>query len=151
MDAAASLQVLQRATNSVGEVDGLTFGPRWYAPVMAMCPLGFSVFGASDPAGWAKAALFFLGVIVAPAVVSLHEYRHRGARPKLSDRSLLALVWMIPTFILLQVAWEIAITTIGSDNFFPQWTIVGWVLSTLVLLGVRAGVNRVRTARPSIL
>ena len=138
--------LLDRA-KSVVELDSfLDFGPWWYAPLLATTIGSLSLWSHDL---WSLAGLTLGATTITTAVVvSVHDYRRRlvqantkSARGAIYLAAIVILVWVIIAL------WGTAISAIGYDRFVPTFAAVGWVLTCLALLGLRAALISIRQRR----
>ncbi len=140
VDPAADLALLRSAKGSVELRQGLHPGPWWLMPVLAAI---FLPFGSPEVFFDSIARMVGANVALCMLAAFMAWYTYtRGPVP--GTPSITALAWAfalgIPLSITLFLGWVMAGGMIGHDNFFPLWSIVGWLLTTLVLLGVRLAV-----------
>lgn len=147
VDPATDLELLDRAQHLI-EVDQiLDFGPWWYAPLLATLIGGLSLFGQDTTDATNVAA----GVVAigAAVVMSIHDHRRRGVRHRSSVTGKGIATVGLSVFIGLAfvASWGTAVSTLGYDRFFPGYAALGWVLTTLALLGIRAWAQTIRRRR----
>lgn len=146
IDAAADLELLDRAKSVVHVDQFLDFGPWWYAPLLATTVGGVVLFGQ------AFTNFFWNGVVgvvavAAGCVVSVHDYRRRTVRSRRSTRGVAFVGLIVLLCWLIIAAWGTAISSLGYERFVPGYAAVGWVLTSLVLLGVRVVLLAIRRQR----
>lgn len=59
------------------------------------------------------------------------------------------LPFVLGAFVLIGL-WGTAVSAIGYDDFVPGWALVGWLLTTVLLLGVRSVMKALRERRTLI-
>ncbi|MEL7158973.1 MAG: hypothetical protein AAFN30_20600 [Actinomycetota bacterium] len=143
------LALLERAASVVNTDQYLDFGPWWYAPMLATSIGGLSLFGPAVDGDWkAVTALVAVG---AGAVVSVHDYRRRTVRLRPSIRGAVYVTGMVVLIWMLVATWGTALSALGWERFVPGYAIAAWVLTSLLLLGVRATLLRARRRQPPLL
>lgn len=144
IDPEADLALLERARASL-EVDlALDFGPWWYAPLAA------AAVGTATLATQAGSRLALVVVVVVCLALAVHDRQRRPVRPRPSARSAtLMLPFVLGAFVLIGL-WGTAVSAIGYDDFVPGWALVGWLLTTVLLLGVRSVMKALRERRTLI-
>ena len=145
VDPAADLELLNRARLLVDDDQFLDFGPAWYAPALATVVAGLSLFGRAFDDYWNIAA--GLAALGAGAAVSLHDYRRRAVRQRASKRGAVFVGLIVLTCWAIAAAWGTATSTIGYDRFVPGFAVLGWLLTTALLLVIRAGLSNIRTRK----
>lgn len=144
--AAADLRLLERAKSAVQFDEVLDLGPRWYAPMLATMVGGLSLFGQGFSSSFWN-AIVGISAVAAGGVMSVHDYRRRTVRSRPSIRGAVAVAVIVLICWAVVAAWGTAISSIGFERFVPTFAIVGWVLTTVFFLAVRAGLNAVRARR----
>ncbi|NNE96311.1 MAG: hypothetical protein HKN24_09815 [Acidimicrobiales bacterium] len=144
LDPKADLALLERARWSLELDQALDPGPWWYAPLAAAAIAAATLFSRNGSTG-------MLGlVMIASLMLAAHDRYRRPVRPRPSMRSATLVVPIaLGTFVLLGL-WGTAVSTIGYDDFVPGWALLGWVLTTALLLGGRAIAGAVRDRRAPI-
>ena len=135
IDPTADLELLKRASSSVGINHSLDFGPSWYAVALSTCLAALTVFG-QDTRSTTGIVAAVIGFGAGGAMV-VHDLRRRRVRPKASGAgaamtlAILVLCWVVVGL------WGTAISSIGLDRFLPGYLVLGWGLTTALFLGVR--------------
>ena len=126
----------------------LDFGPWWYAPLLAMMIGGLILFPEAPNdlhvVAWGSIAA------IAGGTITIHDHRRRSVRLRPSVRSAALLGLMAVICWALVAAWGTAISSIGYESFVPVYALLGWLLTTAVLLGIRAGLLALRRRRPTL-
>lgn len=147
-DPEADLELLERSRSSVAINDVLDFGPWWYAPLLATCVGGLTLFGQE----FGAAINIFYGVagFGAGTIMAVHDYRRRTVRPKFSGKAfgLLAAIFAV-TWVTIGL-WGSALSSIGYDDFVPLPALAAWALTTAGFLAIRHVCNSVIKPRPVI-
>lgn len=146
VDAAADLELLERARSVVHADQILDVGPWWYAPLLSTFIAGVSIFG-QDVTGPENLTSGLIAVM-AGGFAAAHDHRRRGIRVRRSARGLPWVVASVLLFWFLAGAWGTAISTIGASEFLPGPAILAWTLTTLFLLGIGAALRAARNRRP---
>jgi len=133
-DPQADLDLLDRAKASVGINNTLDFGPWWYAPLLATCVAGCSLFGR---AGALTSALWGVLGLTAAVAMAAHDYRRRTVKPKFSLQSAGLLFGIVIISWAVVAAWGTAVSSTGYERFVPGFAILGWLLTTAVFLLIR--------------
>lgn len=146
IDPAADLDLLDRAQSVVDVDQILDFGPWWYAPLLAALIGGLTLFG-QDVGGIANVAAGVVGV-AAGIIVAIHDHRRRAVRLRGSARSAGLLAVIVVLFLVLIGSWGTAVSSLGYERFVPGYAVLAWLLTSMTLLGVRAGFHALRRRRP---
>lgn len=145
VDAASDLELLNRA-KSVAELDQfLDFGPWWYAPLFATMIGGFTMFAQAN--SFISSAVMGAAALTAAGFSSIHDYRRRTVRTRTSQRSFWYAFLMVVTIFGITAAWGTATSWLGYERFFPGYAALGWVLTSLTFLGIRAALSVFRRQR----
>lgn len=142
IDPAADLALLHQTQSRVVTQYHLDAGPWWYAPLVATCIAGVSLFGQEFSSSWHQLA----GVVglAAGAMVGWHDHWRRRLRIRPSTRSALIVMPLVLGTFVMMALWGTAISTLGVDRFVPGYAVIAWFLTTAVLLGAGAAMNRRR-------
>lgn len=134
-DPKADLELLNRAKSSVDIDHVLDFGPWWYAPLIASCLAGATLFGQD----FTTSTSFVLGGIgvLSGLVVMSHDFGRRTVRPKFSVRSSAMLAAIVLVVFVILGLWGTAVSSIGADRFLPWYAIGGWLLTAALFLAIR--------------
>lgn len=134
-DPKADLELLERSKSSVAVNDVLDFGPWWYAPLLATCVGGLTLFGAAfgAPANIA----FGIAGFGAGGIMAVHDYRRRTVRPKFSRHAFGLLAGIFAIAWVTLGLWGTALSSIGYDDFVPFPAVAAWTLTTVMFLAVR--------------
>lgn len=134
-DPQADLELLQRSKSAVAIDDVLNFGPWWYAPLLATCVGGLTLFGQDYD--YALNALYAIAGFGSGALMAVHDYRRRTVRPKFSFTSLGLIVGIVAIMWLTVAAWGTAISTIGYDDFVILPAVIAWTITAAAFLAIR--------------
>ncbi len=149
LDPAADLDLLDRA-RSVVEVDQvLDFGPWWYAPLLATMIGGLTLFG-HDVTGFGTATAAGVVALLAGGILAVHDYRRRSVRLRRSARGAGFLGLFVLVAWLIIGAWGTAVSSLGYERFVPGYAVLAWMLTTAALLGIRAGLQVIRSRRRAL-
>ena len=144
-DPAADLELLDRAQASVELDQVLDFGPWWYAPVLAAFVAATALF-VQDTSSTASRIVWAVA-FGAGAYVAWHDYRRRGVRSRPSTRAFAMRAPIALAAFALLMLWELTISTVGYGRFVPGYAVLGWLLTTVLLLGLRSGLHALRNRR----
>jgi len=134
-DPQADLDLLDRAKSTVHINNTLDFGPWWYAPLLATCVSGLTLFGHA--ATTLSSILYLVAGSLAGAIMGIHDYRRRTVRPKFSMQGAGLIVGIfIITWAMISL-WSVAVYSVGYDRFMPGYAILGWLLTTVAFLVIR--------------
>lgn len=148
VDPAADLAVLRRAKESVDIGQVLDFGPAWYAPMVATMLAAITLFGQEFVGDW---SFVYAAVgIGTGAIVSVHDFRRRKVRQRPSVRSAAATIPIVLGSFVVLAAWGTAVSSIGYERFMPGYAVVGWLVTTGLLLAVRSVLNGLSSRRSAI-
>jgi bacteriorhodopsin len=144
VDPEADLALLERARSSLELDQALDPGPWWYGP-LAAAAIATATLAAH------QGATAVLGVaIVVCLLLALHDRQRRPVRPRPSARSATLVVPFVLGAFFLMALWGTAVEAIGYEDFVPWWALVGWLITTALLLGVRAILAVLRERRTPI-
>lgn len=148
-DPTSDLALLERAKSSIEEDQILDFGPWWYAPLIATLIAGVTLWGQETDGGWNLVA----GVVglLSGGAVAIHDHRRRMVRPRKTVRGAALLAPVVVLTFATMAAWGTAVSTLGYDRFVPGYAVLGWVLTSLVLLGARTLLLTIRRRRIALL
>lgn len=145
VDAAADLELLDRAKSRVDIDQFLDFGPWWYAPLLATVLGGFSLFGQDFSNLWN--ILFAVAGLAAGCAVSIHDFRRRAVRLRPTRRSAAFVVFIVVISWMMVAAWGTAISSLGYERFVPGYAALAWGLTSAAFLGIRAALMAIRRQR----
>lgn len=134
-DPRSDLDLLQRARSSVDMSHILDFGPWWYAPMLATCIAGLTLF--SQTSSFLSAVVIGLLGFGSGAFGAIHDFRRRTVRPKKSIRSTGFMAIIVLTSLFVISLWGTAISSLGYERFFPGYALLGWMLTTAMFLLIR--------------
>ena len=153
VDPEADLDLLHRAKASVSLEYLCDFGPWWYAPLLASCIATGTLFvqdrivqDTITSMSWAYGAVG----VAAWLAMRRHDASRRKIQPKWSaptGRSGWLAAGVIVSAWVVVALWGSAVSTLGYDRFVPFYAALGWVLTTALLLGIRAGSAWLRSRR----
>lgn len=149
IDPAADLDLLERSRSVIAVDQWLDLGPWWYAPLLATVTAGLTLYYQETNATENR-VLGFLA-LVAGAIIAVHDYRRRSVRLRATPRraaiELATIVLISVPCLLLVAAWGTAVSSLGYERFVPGYAILAWTLTSVGLLGIRAGVHAIRRQR----
>lgn len=147
-EASADLATLDRAKTSVDIDQVLDFGPTWYAPFFATMIAAVTLFSQPGAGDWSF--VYATVGIVTGTTISVHDFRRRKVRQRPSVRSFVTTVPLILGSFVVLAAWGTAVSSIGYERLVPGYAIAGWLVTTSLLLAMRAALNAVRVRRGTI-
>lgn len=117
--------------NSTTSVDP---GPRWYAPLAAA---GIAALTLVNGDTEARGLTVWLGVLALSLGVILFDAKRQSINFGPLGKNKLVLVGLVALFVLAIAVWSASVETVGYDDFVPLWVVVGWAITTAILLGLR--------------
>ena len=136
VDPAADLAMLDRAKSSVDLNPILDFGPWWYAPLFATMLAGLTLFSQPEAGDWSF-AYAFVGIATAIAL-PVHDFRRRKVRSRRSGHSFMIGFPIAMGAFAVVATWGAAVSAIGYERFVPGYAIIGWLITTGLMLVLRA-------------
>ncbi|MFV0524362.1 MAG: hypothetical protein ACK5RL_07695 [Acidimicrobiales bacterium] len=142
-DPARDLVELERARHASALEPVLDFGPWWYAPVFAALLAGVAAGSYSGVVSDSWVARFFL--LAGLLLVSFHQYQARRFVGRWSRLSVVMTLAVAALVVLVVFLWTLVQSLLDLSGA-PAYLLLlaGWVVVTLLLLAVRAGLGRLR-------
>ena len=142
VDPLSHLALLDRSTRAPEWEAFLNFGPWWYPPLFATFIGSLALYGVSSAQNWFLVATFVTGT-----VISVHAFRNREVRPKPTTLGFVLTMVATLTLIAAISAWNMVAHSVGYEDFWFEWALAAWILTTGFFAGIRSLLLRVRSGR----
>lgn len=110
-------------------------GPWWYALTSAA---GIAAVTLVNTDTEADNLTTWIGVLALSLGITLFDARRQTINFGSAGKNKFVIVGAIALFILTIAIWSATAETIGYEDFVPGWMIVGWLITSAMLLGLRS-------------